>query len=121
MTGFGCEDAHSRVLVRNLRRLLEELRVAARVIEPSWGRALLSRDTECCQALTTWLRTYSHHGQIGLGGQPPLPVWLTSQVRISPGAPDRCKVVGAEPFSQSGKSFGCTPPNLMSICSRRTF
>jgi hypothetical protein len=47
-------------------------------------------------------------------------MWLTSQVRISPGVPDRCKLVGAEPFSQSGKSFGCTPPNLMSIRSRRT-
>jgi hypothetical protein len=40
---------------------------------------------------------------------------------IWPGVPDRCTVVVAEPFSQSGKSFGCTPPNLMSICSRRTF
>jgi hypothetical protein len=40
---------------------------------------------------------------------------------IWPEVPDRCTVVVAEPFSQSGKSFGCTPPNLMSICSRRTF
>jgi hypothetical protein len=40
---------------------------------------------------------------------------------IWPGVPDRCSVVVAEPFSQSGKSFGCTPLNLMSVCSRRTF
>jgi len=34
---FGCEGAHSRVLVRDLRRLLEALRVVARVIEPQRG------------------------------------------------------------------------------------
>jgi len=52
-------------------------------LSPNGARARLSRDTERCQAFTTWLDTYNHHGHTGLGGQPPLPVWLTSQVRTS--------------------------------------
>jgi hypothetical protein len=31
-------------------------------LSPRSARARLSRDTEHCQALTTWLHTYNHHG-----------------------------------------------------------
>jgi len=50
------DDAHNRVLVRDRRRLPEELRLAARVIEPQRDpRARLSPDTEPRLAHTTWL------------------------------------------------------------------
>jgi hypothetical protein len=58
---------------RYLRRLLEELGQSRESLSPNGARARLSSDTERCQALTTWLHTYNHHGDNRLGGQPRYP------------------------------------------------
>jgi hypothetical protein len=58
----------------------------------------------------------------GFGGQAALlPMADLSNQDVWPGVPNRCKVVIAETFSQSGKSFAVTPLNSMSVRSRRTF
>ena len=98
------DDAHSRVLVRGRRRLPEELRLAARVIEPQRDpRARLSPDTERCPAHTTWLHARNHHGHNGLGAQPPLPVVADLSGQNSwPAVADGCSVGVAESFSRYG-------------------
>ena len=98
------DDAHSRVLVRDCRRLPEELRLAARVIEPQRDpRARLSPDTERCPAPTTWLHARNHHGHNGLGAQPPLPVVADLSGQNSwPAVADRCSLGVAGSFSRYG-------------------
>jgi hypothetical protein len=80
---FGCEDAHSRVLVRDLRRLLEALRVVARVIEPQRGpRPALQRHRTLPGSY--YLAAHLQSPRRQQTRRPtPLPVWLTSQVRTS--------------------------------------
>jgi len=119
---FGCEDAHSRVLVRDLRRLLEALRVIARVIEPQRGpRPTRPRHRTLPGSYHLAARLQSPRPHETRRPTTAIGVADLSGQNIWPGVPDRCSVVVAEPFSQSGKSFGCTPLNLMSVCSRRTF
>jgi transposase InsO family protein len=85
-----------------------ELRAVLQVVEPQRvPRPVLRSDIERCQVFTTGLRTYNHHrGHAALGGQPPATrVPSLPGQNISPGVTDRCNVVVAESFSQSGESL----------------